>query len=201
MVTSLAAAADWGSVSGRVLNDDGTPLPGVVIYTPDSLPAIHDAVREASSHRRIEISADGFTPRFTYALVGSDITIASNGHSPVVDAPANAHQSPIETNASLVLRFDKAHTSPLTLRCAKHRDEVGFIFVGPSPYLAVTNRRGEFKLSNLPAGSVKLRLWHERQGYLDTSQTNRRSRAIEAEVPAGKTANLEVLSVALPSDE
>jgi hypothetical protein len=41
------------------------------------------------------------------------------------------------------------------------------VVVAPHPYHAVTKADGRFTFDDLPAGSYRLRVWHERLGTLD----------------------------------
>ena len=40
------------------------------------------------------------------------------------------------------------------------------------PYMAVTDRNGEFQLERLPAARVTLRVWHEQVGYITSLQVD-----------------------------
>jgi hypothetical protein len=39
-----------------------------------------------------------------------------------------------------------------------------YILVTSSPYYAVTDERGEFSIEEVPVGSYKIEIWHEKLG-------------------------------------
>lgn len=57
-----------------------------------------------------------------------------------------------------------------------------FLFVGESPYLAVTDATGHFTITEVPAGTYHLHVWHEILGSADREVT----------VGAGGTTNVDV---------
>jgi hypothetical protein len=53
--------------------------------------------------------------------------------------------------------------------CNVHPWMRAFVFVFASPYYAVTNTAGDFKLRNLPPGTYTIEAWHEKYGRQDQS--------------------------------
>jgi plastocyanin len=62
-------------------------------------------------------------------------------------------------NEKREFKFD--NTGVIPLLCNAHPQMNGFIVVVPTPYFALTNESGEYKIENLPAGSYNLTAWHE----------------------------------------
>jgi plastocyanin len=56
-------------------------------------------------------------------------------------------------------KFTVAGVVPLG--CNVHPDMSGFIIVSPTPYYAVTDAAGNFKITGVPDGSYKLTAWQE----------------------------------------
>jgi plastocyanin len=56
-------------------------------------------------------------------------------------------------------KFDK--TGVVALMCSVHPDMIAYILVVDTPYYAVTDSKGHFKIDNVPAGSYTLHAWHE----------------------------------------
>jgi hypothetical protein len=52
----------------------------------------------------------------------------------------------------------------LSLECDAHDFMQGWVWVLDHPYAVVTGDDGSFELSNVPAGSYKMRVWHEALG-------------------------------------
>jgi hypothetical protein len=55
-------------------------------------------------------------------------------------------------------------TGILDVRCDAHPFMQASIHVFDHPYFAVTNEAGEFRLSKVPPGSYRLRIWHQTLG-------------------------------------
>jgi hypothetical protein len=70
----------------------------------------------------------------------------------------------------------------VSVQCDAHDFMQGFIWVVSNPYGAVTGDKGEFKLTDVPAGTHKLKIWHEGLGEKEISVT----------VEAGKDAKVAI---------
>ncbi len=53
-----------------------------------------------------------------------------------------------------------AQTGPQMLGCHLHGSMRGFLYVTDSPWAAVSDEQGRVKLSGVPAGGARLRIWH-----------------------------------------
>jgi plastocyanin len=56
-------------------------------------------------------------------------------------------------------KFDNAGIAPLL--CNVHPEMSGYIVVSPTPYFAVTDKSGQYKIDNVPDGSYTVTAWHE----------------------------------------
>lgn len=56
-------------------------------------------------------------------------------------------------------KFDNPGVVPLL--CNVHPDMAGYIIVSPTPYFAMTDKMGAFKIDNVPNGTYKLTAWNE----------------------------------------
>lgn len=56
-------------------------------------------------------------------------------------------------------KFDSPGAVPLF--CNVHPEMTGYIVVVPTPYFALTNESGEYRIENVPDGSYNLVAWHE----------------------------------------
>ena len=65
-----------------------------------------------------------------------------------------------EAGASHSVKFDRAGVCYIF--CNVHPEMSGLVVVLDTPYYAVTNRRGEFTMAEVPAGRYLLSVWHER---------------------------------------
>jgi len=52
----------------------------------------------------------------------------------------------------------------IEVKCDVHGWMHGWLVASETPYFAVTDKSGTFKLDNVPAGSYNVELWHEKLG-------------------------------------
>jgi hypothetical protein len=52
----------------------------------------------------------------------------------------------------------------LSVECDSHDFMQGYVWSVPHPYGAVTDEKGEFRLTDIPAGTYTLKVWHEALG-------------------------------------
>lgn len=79
--------------------------------------------------------------------------------------------------------FDKL--GEVTTLCNVHSEMVGFIIVLQNPYFALTDKKGNFEIKDVPAGTYTLKVWHEK--LKEASQ--------EMVVEAGKTVSAEFIEL------
>jgi plastocyanin len=77
----------------------------------------------------------------------------------------------------------EAHKHPISIGCSLHPWMRAWVFVVPHPWIAVTNERGEFRLSDVPPGKYNLLLRHPDAGHLERHPV---------EVEAGKRIDLKI---------
>ena len=56
-------------------------------------------------------------------------------------------------------KFDNPGAIPLL--CNVHPEMSGYIVVSPTPYFAITDKSGAYKIDNVPDGSYNVTAWHE----------------------------------------
>jgi plastocyanin len=56
-------------------------------------------------------------------------------------------------------KFDNPGAVPLL--CNVHPEMSGYVVVSPTPYFAVTDKSGSYKIDNVPDGSYNVTAWHE----------------------------------------
>ena len=125
-----------------------------------------------------------YTPRVVGARVGQILQVRNsdelvhNVHSFSSRNPFNLGQP----TAGMVQPIPmKAEDIMLSIKCDVHRWMSAYVGVVSHPYFAVTDAAGNFEISNLPAGTRQVQIWHEQYGL----QTK------TAQVKAGATATLD----------
>ncbi|HET7007639.1 MAG TPA: carboxypeptidase regulatory-like domain-containing protein [Candidatus Binatia bacterium] len=87
--------------------------------------------------------------------------ILHNVHSySKVNTPFNMAQPKFKK--TLDVKVDKPEA--VEVKCDVHGWMHGWLVATESPYVAVTDKSGSFKLDNVPAGSYTVELWHEKLG-------------------------------------
>ena len=62
----------------------------------------------------------------------------------------------------MTTKFDQPEIIKVT--CDAHNWMLGWFVVSDDPYVAVTDRQGHFEIKDVPAGSYKVEIWHEKLG-------------------------------------
>ena len=80
--------------------------------------------------------------------------------------------------------FTETFTEPgvVRLKCDVHTWMTAWLFVADTPYAAVTDREGRFAFLSVPAGTYRLRTWHELFGEKSQPVTVSASGAVKADV-------------------
>jgi hypothetical protein len=49
----------------------------------------------------------------------------------------------------------------ISTRCDAHKFMQGWVYVTENPYFAVTDKEGNYRISDIPPGKYKIKVWHE----------------------------------------
>ncbi len=157
-MSSLAASA--GTISGKVVGVTGESVVYVDVIAGKTFPAPTDKPL-------IDQKGLMFTPHIvavqqgaTVEFLNSDkvahnvfwISVGGNkklGHN-LGTWPQGEKRS---------FKFDNPGAVPLL--CNVHPEMGGYIVVSPTPYYAVTDKSGNYKIENVPDGSYTVTAWHE----------------------------------------
>ena len=124
-------------------------------------------------------------PRGAIMKVRNDDPVLHNSHFYLVQADAKKNvinlalpRKGVEIGKKKILR----KPGLLSVQCDAHDFMQAWIWVVEHPYAVVTSAGGGFVLEDVPAGSYKLRVWHETLG----------EKTVDVVVEAGKTASVDV---------
>jgi len=114
--------------------------------------------------------------------VGSDVEIKNpdgilhNIHSySEKNDPFNLAQPKFKK--TLTVKIEKPEVIPV--KCDVHGWMSGWFFVAENPYFSVTDNAGNFKLTDVPAGTYTLEVWHETLGKLSKKATVKPKEKVE----------------------
>jgi hypothetical protein len=82
---------------------------------------------------------------------------------------------------------------PVKVECNIHRWMSAWWLILDHPYAAISDDEGKFTIADVPAGDIELIVWHERVGYIQTADGQRRHKVT---VTAGQKADLGTIKVA-----
>ena len=156
----LNSAASAGTISGKVSGLPGESavyvesIPGKTFPAPTEKPVI--------DQRRIM-----FRPHITVVQQGTTVDFLNS--DPVAH---NVYWTAISGNKKLghnlgtwpqgqtrSFKFDDAGVVPLL--CIAHPEMNGYLIVTPTPYHAITDKDGNYKIENIPDGQYTVVAWHE----------------------------------------
>jgi len=173
---SSALCAQAASLAVTVIDDAGKPLPGAVVMLE---PASGKLPTKPMAQVDIGQSKRQFTPQITVVTVGTPVnfpnfdTVRHHVYSFSPIKPFELKLYAGVPNAPIV--FDKPGTA--VLGCNIHDRMAAWVVVVDTPHHARTAADGQVRLDNVPAGSYRLRAWHQA-------------------VPAGKEPAAEALTMA-----
>jgi len=160
MTASLSLAASAGTITGKISGVAGESavyleaIPGKTFPPP--------TVNSLMDQRRIM-----FRPRVLIVQQGT--TVEFQNSDPVAH---NVFWTAISGNKKLghslgtwpqgqkrTFKFDDLGVVPLL--CVVHPEMAAFVLVVPTPYFALTDKDGNYKIENVPDGSYTVTAWHE----------------------------------------
>ena len=160
VVAALSVAATAGDIEGKVSGMKGKSVVYVDTIAGKTFPAPKD-------HPVINQKGLMFAPHIVAVQQGAtvdfqnDDNVAHNVFWPSVggDKKQTKNLGTWPKGDKRSFTFDKAGAVPLL--CNVHPDMAGYLIVSPTPYFAVTDETGNYKIKDVPDGSYKLVVWHE----------------------------------------
>ena len=159
-LTAYGTAAFAGTIHGKVAGVKGESVVYVEAVAGKTFPA---------PTQKITIDQKGlmFVPHIiavqqgtTVAFLNSD-SVAHNvfWHSVGGNKKLGHNLGTWPQGQSQSFKFDNPGAIPLL--CNVHPDMAGYLIVSPTPYYAVTDKTGAYKIENVPDGSYTVTAWHE----------------------------------------
>lgn len=109
-----------------------------------------------------------FMPHVLAVRVGQPLLIVSEDsipHNTMNDPKRNSqfNQTILPNDRKGVpLKYTKPESAPIEAKCSYHAWMKAYHFPIDHPYVAVTDKDGNFKIEGLPAGKHSFNVWHER---------------------------------------
>jgi plastocyanin len=146
------------SVSGRVIDDQGKPVAGAVVFVQD--PVSESATRTAIMDQFNKTFIPGVLP----VVVGTQVKFPNRDqirHHVYSFSRTKRFELPLyKGEEAPPVAFDKPGV--VQIGCNIHDWMSAVILVLPNSHYAVTDESGSFTLEDAPEGSYSLAAWHER---------------------------------------
>src|SRR3990172_2695891 len=194
------AVSDGGSVSGVVKFKGAAPAPKKLEITKDKEVCAKSGKTDPSlivsggnlvnavvsftdikkgkkmEPQKVKLDQNGceYKPHVLAMAAGSSVDILNpdgilhNVHSySKANSPFNMAQPKFKK--TITVKVDKPEV--INLKCDVHASMSAWLFVGENPYFGVTDNSGSFKLTDVPAGTYNVEVWHETLGKVSQKVT------------------------------
>ncbi len=115
-----------------------------------------------------------FQPHVTVAQAASEVEILNSDgvlHNIHTYSTANPSINKAQPKFKPKMMEKWAKPEIVKLTCDAHPWMQGWLVVSDNPYVAVTDEHGAFKLTDVPAGTYKVEIWHETLGKQEKTVT------------------------------
>jgi len=160
VIAMFSLAASAGSISGKVSGVTGESVVYVEAIAGKTFPA-------PTEKPLIDQKGLMFTPHIVAVEQGTTVeflnsdTVAHNVFWISVggNKKLGHNLGTWPKGETRAFKFDNPGAIPLL--CNVHPEMSGYIVVSPTPYFAITDKSGAYKIDNVPDGSYSVTAWHE----------------------------------------
>jgi plastocyanin len=153
-------AANAGTISGKVSGVAGESVVYVDTIAGKTFPA-------PTQHPVIDQKGLLFQPHITVVEVGTTVDfLNSDAVAHNVFWPSVGGNKKLTHNLGTWPKGEKRsfkfdNPGAVALFCNVHPEMSGYVVVSPTPYYALTDKSGAYKIENVPDGSYSVTAWHE----------------------------------------
>jgi plastocyanin len=159
---AFSTAALAGSISGKVSGVTGESVVFVDTIAGKTFPA-------PTQHPVIDQKGLLFQPHITVVLAGTTVDFLNSdkvAHNVFWPSFTNAGKKGPGHNLGTWPQGEKRNykfdqPGVAALLCNVHPEMAGYIVVVPTPYYAITDKSGSYKIENVPDGQYNVVGWHE----------------------------------------
>lgn len=154
----------------------GDALEGVVIFARTPKLPIKEG-GESPQEAVLDNSKCRFEPHVVFVQAGQKLAVKNSdpfGHNTKIDSISNAAQNfSLPGGAVIDHTFAKEESLPVKVGCSIHPWMGAWVVVRGNPFGAVSDKNGEFTITNLPAGKeIEFQLWQEKTGFLKNAKSD-----------------------------
>ncbi len=147
-----------GRLTGHITDAQGRPLKEAVVFVDGLTAGAPPSKPVVLSQRN-----GAFTPHVLAIMIGTKVRFPNDDevfHNVFAYYEAKRFDLGLYPPGSeKTVAFDKL--GPVALFCNIHAGMNAYIYVVPNPYFAVTDKKGAFSIAGIPAGSQRVKVWHE----------------------------------------
>jgi plastocyanin len=151
------ALADGGTVTGKVEATPAKYLEETVVYLKGP------KVPAKPQTRIMDQKAMAFVPHVLAVTVGD--TVKFQNHDGVVHnvySPDNEGFNLGSFKQEEERSYLFAQEGSYSQLCSMHPEMLAYVFVAPTPYTAVVDKKGNFTIANVPPGTWQVAVWNSR---------------------------------------
>jgi len=202
--TQVCGVAEKLFEESVVINPENRGLEGIAVWLyvkrGEKTPPLHPDYEKANGDTiKIENIHCRFAPHVLTLRTTQTLEIGNAdpiGHNTQITMLANASINPIiPAQGKITQQFKLPERFPAPVKCSIHPWMTGYLLVQDHPFMAVSDKDGNFEIKHLPPGEWTFQLWHEKSGFLKggtvggKQETWRRGQ-MTVKVEAGKPTDL-----------
>jgi len=167
MILALLTTFVSAELSGTVALSSGKPAASAVVYVEGAKKSapLADAMVDQRNRQ--------FIPHISVVTTGTTVRFPNNDfvfHNVFADYKAKRFDFGMYPHgATKKIMLDKAGL--VALLCSVHSEMSAYVMVVDTPYYAICDRKGQFRIPNIDPGEYKVRVWHESGEISTTSWT------------------------------
>ncbi len=161
-IPATATVATVGGISGRLTTTPAQAAEFGVVFLEGA-----PLVPGRGDHANVDNRQMAFIPFVQVVTMGGKVSFSNADPFPHnVFSPDNEkfNLGNIAAHGTATHVFKSA--GEYSLLCNLHPNMLGYVIVSPSSYFARTNKKGEFKIADVPSGAYKITAWAPRQQRL-----------------------------------
>ncbi len=147
-----------------------------------------------------------FEPHAVFVRTGQTLRLQNSddvGHNCHIITFNNERNDNVPKNDHIDVKLTGVDKSPGNVVCDIHNWMDAIILVRDEPYVAVSDKDGNFEIKNIPAGTWNFQFWHKKSGYMRGLEIPGykvgRKGEIEVKIDDGKMLDLGEMKI--PSEE
>ena len=158
-----------------VVNPENKGLANVAIWLyvgrRDPNPPVHESYAKTADDK-VTLTNDKcrFEPHVALLRTSQTLVLGNDdpvGHNTKIDTFVNQPINyTIPSESKLEQTFSEKERLPAAVSCSIHPWMKAWLVVQDHPYMAVTDKDGNFEITNVPAGEWTFQFWQEKAGYL-----------------------------------